>query len=146
MLYNKQTHTVRLKSNTPHRHWHVEVLKWPMQNKATKTETPWHYWTFTGTYAAFSFSSIFSLCVSTSSYTATVCCCSCTLDVGLDLFFHLLIHTVTITPHRAPVMNATRQQTTAVMAVTAAGDRFLLSEVRKIEDWIILESVLLLSS
>jgi len=35
------------------------------------------------------------------------------------------MQTVTTAPHRAPVMNATREQTTAVMAVAAAGDRLL---------------------
>jgi len=51
------------------------------------------------------------------------------LDVGLELcihpFFLLLMQTVTTAPHRVPVMNATREQTIAVMAVAAAGDRLL---------------------
>jgi len=55
-------------------------------------------------------------------------------DAGFEpcpFLLHLLMQIVTIALHRAPVMNAARQQTTAVMAVTAAGDRFLSSEVRK---------------
>ena len=33
------------------------------------------------------------------------------------------MQTATTAPHRAPVMNATREQTMAMMAVAAAGDR-----------------------
>ena len=45
----------------------------------------------------------------------------------LRLLFHLLMQTVINTPHRAPVMNVTSEQTTAVMAVAAAVET-LLSE------------------
>ena len=76
--------------------------------------------------ATFSFSSIFLLSVSTSSYTATACWCSCVFGAGLELclfLFHLLMQTVVNAPHRAPAMNTTSEQTTAVMAMAAAIER-----------------------
>ena len=85
------------------------------------------FWScFTGPYATFSFSSIFWLSVSTSSYTATACWRFCVFGAGLELclfLFHLLMQTVVNAPHRAPVMNTTSEQTTAVMAMAAAMER-----------------------
>ena len=85
------------------------------------------FWSsFTGPYATFSFSSTFLLCVSTSSYTATVYCCSCVFGAGLELrlfMFHLLMQTVSNTPHTVPAMNTTSEQTTAEMATAAAVER-----------------------
>ena len=49
-------------------------------------------------------------------------------DGGLELcpfLFHLLMQTVTKAQHRAPAMNATSRQTTAVMAMVAEVDRLL---------------------
>jgi len=45
---------------------------------------------------------------------------------GLELcpfLFHLLMQTVSNTPHTVPAMNATSRQSTAVMAMTAAVDK-----------------------
>ena len=39
--------------------------------------------------------------------------------------FHLLMQTVSNTPHTVPAMNATSRQRTAVMAAVAAVDRLL---------------------
>ena len=86
------------------------------------------FWSsFTGPYATFSFSLTFWLSVSTSSYTATACWCSCVFGAGLELrlfLFHLLMQTVSKAPHRAPVMNTTSEQTTAVTATAVAVERF----------------------
>ena len=92
----------------------------------------WYHWFgFTGSYATFSFSSNFWLCtVSTFSHTTAVCCCSCVFGADLELclfLFHLLMQTVSNTPHTVPAMNVTSEQTAAVMAVTAAVE-MLLSE------------------
>ena len=81
---------------------------------------------FTSPYAIFSFSSILLFCVSTSSYTTAAWYSSCVFDAGLGpcpFLLHLMMQTVSKLPHRAPAMNATNTQTTAVMAMVAAVDK-----------------------
>ena len=48
--------------------------------------------------------------------------------------FHLLMQTVSYTPHTVPAMNATSEQTTAVMATVAAVDRLFSGVGIKSED------------
>ena len=91
------------------------------------------FWSsFTGPYVTFCSSSIFLLSVSTSSYTATVCCCSCVFGAGLEpclFLFHLLMQTVSNTPHTVPAMNATSEEIAAVMVAVTAVDAVVASGV-----------------
>ena len=77
-----------------------------------------------------SFLSILWLCTSS----VPTGCCSCVFGAGLEphpFWFHLLMQTVSNTPHTVPVMNITSEQTTAVMATAVAVDR-LVSVVKEV--------------